>query len=493
MCKHKQRTKSGLGDPPAPHKHLRTGTWTQQPPQAVMTNPHQRAAKGTLILPSLLILKNNHTWCTWSNWWLSPPQGTPLRGGSSQVRHAGAPCHCSHTHQEVTIMFCGLHSPLSFQRLPWIRAAGCDLTDTGPAVRGSTITLRIHVHTQECVFVDLFQPISMCACTQLLLKPRDLGGHLSRCPHVPRPFPERSSWFNWSHVPGCWCHTEFRDTAGEGPHVCSMGWPQQWGACPPSPCHRLIQDLPERKTSVSTVPIKNKLWNRWIPISCSSGTVQPYPSLAVAQGRFHIVGRASQTLHSRTDPCACVERGFVTDLLLARCKLRRAGRGHLFTFHYYHQWRIILESFSWLGARLLSTSFAAAVSPAVLLGCTLIPGPGRTHSCTPNQGEQEGRGIRAMLPHKGRCHPLAVHLASDGSCWPYCGFHLLNWSPVSTQVFPLTELESTAGQNISTPFMATFHWAFPSPRVWIVWVFCRYILKSPICDPIWLQGNKVAC
>lgn len=185
--------------------------------------------------------------------------------------------------------------------------------------------------------MDLFQPISMCACTQLLLKPRDLGGHLSRRPHVPRPLLERSSWFSWSHclaagVTGVQGHGQEK-----APHECNMGWPQQWDDCPPSPSHRLIQDLPERKTSVSTVPIKNKLWNRWIPISCSSGTVQSFPSLAGAQGRFHIVGGASQTLHSRTDPCACVERGLVTDLLLARCKLRRAGRGHLFTLRYYHQ------------------------------------------------------------------------------------------------------------------------------------------------------------
>lgn len=174
MCKHKWRTKSGPGDPPSPHEHLKAGTWTQQPPQPVMTNTHQQPAKGALILPSLLILKNNCTRCTWSNWWLSPPQGSPLQ----RWFQSGQACRSalslltlwkwSLTHQEVTIIFCGFKSPLSFQRLPWIgnRAAGCNLTDTGPTVRGSTITLLIHVHTEECACVDLFQPISMCACTQ---------------------------------------------------------------------------------------------------------------------------------------------------------------------------------------------------------------------------------------------------------------------------------------------------------------------------------------
>ena len=82
---------------------------------------------------------------------------------------------------------------------------------------------------------------------------------------------------------------------------------------------------------------------------------------------FHILGNAaSETLSSRTDPCACMERGFVTDLLPARCKRRRAGKGYLFTFCDYRQWRIISEIFFWYEARLLSTSFAVAMNPAVI-------------------------------------------------------------------------------------------------------------------------------
>lgn len=73
-------------------------------------------------------------------------------------------------------------------------------------------------------------------------------------------------------------------SSGTRAEVCTMGWPEHWDGCPPSPCHGLIQDLPERKTRVSTIPIKIKLYNRRIPISCSLGTAQSHPSLAVAQG-----------------------------------------------------------------------------------------------------------------------------------------------------------------------------------------------------------------
>lgn len=92
----------------------------------------------------------------------------------------------------------------------------------------------------------------------------------------------------------------------KAPHVCSMGWPEQWDGCPPSPCHGLIQDLPERKTRVSTVPIKNKLCNRWIPISCSLGTAQSHPSLAVAQGRLSHSWKSSLTDTSQQDSPVCL-------------------------------------------------------------------------------------------------------------------------------------------------------------------------------------------
>lgn len=41
---------------------------------------------------------------------------------------------------------------------------------------------------------------------------------------------------------------------------------------------------------------------------------------------FHILGNAAQTPSSKTDPCTHVERGFVIGLLVAWCKLRRAGK-----------------------------------------------------------------------------------------------------------------------------------------------------------------------
>lgn len=88
--------------------------------------------------------------------------------------------------------------------------------------------------------------------------------------------------------------------------MCSMGWPEQWDGCPPSPCHRLIQDLRERRTRVSTVPIKNKLCNRWIPISCSLGMAQSYPSLAVAQGRLSHSWKSGLTDISQQDRPMCL-------------------------------------------------------------------------------------------------------------------------------------------------------------------------------------------
>lgn len=306
----------------------------------------------------------------------------------------------------------------------------------------------------------------MCACTQFLLNPRDLDGHLSRHPHLPTPLPERSSWFSWSHVPGCWCHMEFRDTGRRRLLTCAA-WAGQSSGMVAHPAHATDWSRISRrgKHVYLQFQLKTSYVTDGFPSPAPWARLSHIPHWLWLRVGFHILGRAaSQTLHSRTVLCACVERGFVTDLLLTRCKLRRAGRGLLFTFPYSHQWRIILEAFSWLGARLLSTSFAVAVSPAVLLGCTLIPGPGRTDSHTPARESRRAEGIRVMLPGKGRCHPLAVHLASNGSCWPHCAFHPFNWSPVSTQIFPLTELESIAGQNISTLLWPPSIEHFPVPE-----------------------------
>lgn len=116
--------------------------------------------------------------------------------------------------------------------------------------------------------------------------------------------------------------------------------------------------------------------------------------------------------------------------------------------------------------------FAVAMSPAVpaplaaiLLGCAFVPGRGRSNSRTPARENSSGAGgLGATLPGKGTCHHLAVHSASDGSCWPHCGFRLFNWSPVSTPPFPLTELGSAPGQNTSTPLQSASAEGFPVPE-----------------------------
>lgn len=124
---------------------------------------------------------------------------------------------------------------------------------------------------------------------------------LSRHPHLPTLLPGRSWWLS-AAVSGCGCHTELRDTAGEGSPRVQCGLARAGAWFPPG----LIQDLLERRTRVSTVPIKNKLCNRWIPISCSSGTAQSHPSLAVAQERLSHSWKSSLTDTSQQDRPMCL-------------------------------------------------------------------------------------------------------------------------------------------------------------------------------------------
>lgn len=399
------------------------------------------------------------------------PKGTPLQ----RWFQSGQACDSalslvtlwkwSLTHLEVTITFCGLNSPVSFQMLfgTGTRAAGCNLTDTGPAVRGSTIALSVHQHTQErvCVWIcsNQYQSVLYSVASQAK-RSRWPPQQTSPCPHA---------------TPGAFLVVQLEPRVRllvshrvqghgqeEAPHVSNMGWPEQWHGCPPGQCHRLIQDLPEKKTQVATVPIKNKLCNRWIPISCSSGTPQSHPSLAVAQGRLSHSWKSSLTDTSQQDrPTSLHGERFSYRPALGSVQTERAGRGLLFTFRYYHQWRIglfwspfpDLGPDCWAPPGLLPWAQPFSRDAASSQG---LAGPARE--------TRRAEGIRAMLPDKGRCHPLAVHLASDSSCWPYCGFHLFNWSPVSTQLFPLTELESTAGQNISTPLWPPSIERFPVPE-----------------------------
>lgn len=192
------------------------------------------------------------------------------------------------------------------------------MTDSGPAVRGSAITLitQVHTHREECVCGFVPTNISVClySVTSQSKRPWWPPQQTTPSPHsghsqsVPRG------------VAGATCLAAgVTRVQGHGqekaPHVCRTGWPQQWDGCPPSPCQGLIQDLPERKTRGSTVPIKNKLCNRWIPISCSSGTVQSYPSRAVAQGRLSHSWKSSLTDTSQQGRPVCL-RG---EVLLQTC------------------------------------------------------------------------------------------------------------------------------------------------------------------------------
>lgn len=97
-------------------------------------------------------------------------------------------------------------------------------------------------------------------------------------------------------------------------------------------------------------------------------------------------------------------------------------------------------------------------------GCAFVRGPGGTDSRTPTRENRRAEGLRATLPDKGICYHLAAPSASNCSCWPYCGFCLFNWSLVSTQLFPLTELGSTPGQNVSTPLWPASTEDFPVPE-----------------------------
>lgn len=113
--------------PPGPHGHLKAGTWTQQPPQPVMTNSHQQPAKGTPILPSLLWTRTKRTapGATGATGDCPLPEGMPLQRWlqpGQACRSALSPVTLwkwSLTHREVTIRFCGLNSPLLIPLSPF--------------------------------------------------------------------------------------------------------------------------------------------------------------------------------------------------------------------------------------------------------------------------------------------------------------------------------------------------------------------------------------
>lgn len=79
-----------------------------------------------------------------------------------------------------------------------------------------------------------------------------------------------------------------------------------------------------------------------VTLRANGGSEWPF-ALLEAQPHRHRAAR-------QTDPCACTGRGFLTDLLLAKRKLRRAGKAYLFTFCYSCQWRIISGAFPGFGA-----------------------------------------------------------------------------------------------------------------------------------------------
>lgn len=124
--------------------------------------------------------------------------------------------------------------------------------------------------------------------------------------------------------------------AGEGSPRVQCGLARAVGWFPPE----LIQDPPERRTHVSTVPIKNKLCNRWIPISCSWGTAQSHPSLAVAQGRLSHSWKSSLTDASQQDRPMCLpgER-FCHRPAPGSVQTEKGWQRSLVFFHYYHQRR----------------------------------------------------------------------------------------------------------------------------------------------------------
>lgn len=254
-----------------------------------------------------------------------------------------------------------------------------------------------------------------------------------------------------------------------------MGWPNQWDGCPPGRCWRLIQDLPERKTHVSTVRIKNKLCNGWIPVFCSSGTVQSCYALTVAHSRLshswklrprrHLAARQTRVLAWREvslQTCSWLGANW-EGLAKATCLLFvitiNGGSFRSFFPDLGPDCRALPLLLHW-ALRCLphrQQSSRAAPSSEDLAGATAVLQQGRT---TGGQRESE----RCCQVKEYASTLLSTHSASDCSYWPHCGFRLFNWSPVSTPLFPLTELGSTPGQNISTPLWPASIEDFPVPE-----------------------------
>lgn len=261
-----------------------------------------------------------------------------------------------------------------------------------------------------------------------------------------------------------WYHTELRDTGRR--RFATRATPTgQTGGTAAHPADAAEWSRIQRKPHVSTVPIKNKLCDVWIRVFCSPGTVRSRYVLMVARGGLSRCWKHSLTDRAQQDRPVCLHR--------ERFPYRPAP-GQART---EKGWQSLLVYFLLFPSMKDHFGFFSRIWGWVLPLLQQTPARDST-------GTQSNTGMRHHLAVRSvsRCPAgLTAVFAFLTGLWflPHC-FHWLHWGPHQGRTFL-----RISGQ---LPFGISQSQSMECLRV-----LCRYILKSLICDPIWLQRNKVAC
>ena len=144
-----------------------------------------------------------------------------------------------------------------------------------------------------CIYIFFFVPTNTSACLYSgTSQTKSSWWRLSRHPRL--LLPSRVWWerraclaARWSRVSGRRRPTERGGTGRSRLAACAIRAGQTGGtAAHPAEVGDWSRISQREKTQVSTVRMKNKLHNGWIPVFCSSGTVRSCCALAVAHGRL---------------------------------------------------------------------------------------------------------------------------------------------------------------------------------------------------------------
>lgn len=196
--------------------------------------------------------------------------------------------------------------------------------------------------------------------------------------------------------------------AGEGPPRVQYGLARAEGWLPTRPMSGIDPGSPGEE---NTVPIKNKLCNRWVPVSCSSGTVQSYPSLAVAQGRLSHSWKSGPTDTLQQDRPVCL-RGerFCYRPALGSVQTEKGWQRSLVCFSLlpsmkYH-FGVLFLTWGQTAEHFLCCCREASSSP----GMHPHPRAWQDRQPYPSRGEQEGTGNQSDAARQRKmpspCCPL---------------------------------------------------------------------------------------